>query len=125
MIRPIKESDINKLKIIHEKYYQSEFSFPDFFSKYLFAFIVENSFHDIICAGGVRTCAEMIAITDKECSIRDRVESLDDLLTCSIFTTKKYGYNNLNVLASDQKWLKQLMTRGFNFPVEKLVQLEL
>lgn len=114
MIRAIRKDDYDELRYIHEKYYQSEFSFPDFVNKYLCAFIVtDDDTGDIITAAGVRTIAEVIALTNKDFSVKSRREALYRILEASIFVSAHSGYEQIHAFVQDGTWLKQLKKAGF------------
>lgn len=112
MIRCIEPNDFNELHRIWEKFYKNEFPFPDFIDKYLCAFVVVHD-NKIISAGGVRTIAESIVITDKDLSVRERIKALYEILEASKFVTLRSGYNNLNAFIKDDTWKKHLNKHGF------------
>ena len=122
MIRAIKENDIEQLKEIWNKFYRNEIQFPNFFDKYLCAFVViENDM--IISAGGVRTIVESVVLTDKNQSVRKRMRALFEILEASKFVASRNGYNNLNAFIHDQSWKKHLINIGFK--QESILSLEL
>lgn len=107
-------SDIDELRKIHEKHYSSEFSFSDFASGFIAAFVVEDSeSNTIITAGGIRAIVECVAITDKDISVRDRREALYKLLQACAFHTTSKGYNGLHAFIQNDDWLRQLKKVGF------------
>ena len=113
MIRTIEQSDFEELKRIWLKFYQGEFEFPDFLNKYICAFVVVHD-DKIVSAGGVRTIAESVIITDKDISVRDRGEALYQILEASKFVATRSGYNYLNAFVKDDlKWRKRLLKVGF------------
>lgn len=118
----MQSSDIDELRRIHEKHYSSEFSFDDFISGFISAFVIEEN-NRIISAGGIRSIVECVAITDKDISVRDRREALYQLLSASIFHTTSNGYNQLHAFIQDETWLKHLKRAGFKETVGKSIVL--
>lgn len=122
MIRAIQPEDIDRMKSIWEKFYQNDMPFPNFFDKYLCAFVVEDEGR-IITGGGVRTIVESIILTDKSQYARSRVRALMEMLEASKFVASRNGYNNLNVFTQDVSWKNHLMKVGFK--QEAILSLEL
>lgn len=114
MIRAIRSDDFAELKEIHEKYYSSEFSFPDFVTKYLCAFVVtDDESNRIITAAGVRTVTEVVALTNKDFAPRARREGLYRILDASAFVAIHNGYDQIHAFVQDDNWQKQLKKVGF------------
>lgn len=113
MIRSLWPSDLEQLKIIHEKYYKHEFEFPDFYKNFLCAFtVVEND--EIIVSGGIRTILESVIITDQSRSPRMRRSALYEILQASSFIASKYEYDQIHAtVIDDDKWKHQLGKVGF------------
>ena len=109
-IRPINPSDMNEIRKIHSKYYN--YDLPE--DHYLCSFIVEDENGKMITAGGIRTIAEIIAVTDKEISPRIRREALMMLLRASNLVCNNNGYNQFHAFVTDEKWYNQLLRHGFN-----------
>lgn len=115
-IRNINLHDFDEIKKIHEKFYKEEFDFPDFLDKYLFVAVVEKD-KQIICAGGVRTIAESIIVTDKGVDFNDKIQALAMMYDASVYFTKQYGYDELHAFIQDKDrgtWRKWLQKAGFN-----------
>lgn len=112
-IRAITPYDIWKIRKIHEAHYAEEFEFPDFFNKFHSAFLIEEK-DQVIAAGGVRSIAEAVAITDLNQSVRTRREALYILLQASLFTCSRLGFDQLHAFVQDEKWLKHLQKVGFD-----------
>lgn len=111
-IRALNPSDFNRVCQIHEKYYSSEFTLPDFF-KFLCAFVVADSNDKIICVGGIKPIAESIIITDKDFSVKERREALLRVLDASSFMAGKAGFNQLHAFIQDEDWMKHLEKYNF------------
>jgi hypothetical protein len=112
IIRALQESDLNQLKEIHACFYKDEFDLPDFFNKFLCSFVVIDD-DTIISAGGVRTIAESIIITNKNVSVKTRREALYHILQASMFTCGSSGYDQLHAFIQDDNWQKHLVKIGF------------
>jgi hypothetical protein len=125
-IRLVHQNDIDELRKIHEKHYSHEFSFNDFISGFIAAFIIENSdTGQIISAGGIRSIAECVAITDKDVSVRERREALYKLLEACIFSGITHNYNSIHAFIQNENWLKQLKRVGFKETVGKSLVMSL
>lgn len=114
MIRELRKDDLKELKKIHEKFYKEEFDFPDFFQKFLCAFVSENENGQIVSAGGVRTLTESVFVTNKDIPIKERRDALYDLLHVSLYVCQRNNYDSLHAFIQDKKWLRHLKKVGFN-----------
>lgn len=112
-IRSFESKDIIKAREIWERFFRNDFEFPDFFNGYLAACVVEKE-GEIICVGGVRTITELVALTDKEKNVRDRVRSLKKLLEASIYFSTKTGHEHLHTFSKGDIWINQLTKAGFS-----------
>lgn len=113
MIRAVLESDLEKIKEIHRKYYADEFNIPDFNKHFINSFVITDSENNIISAGGIRPILEVVAVTDKDKTVRERVSALNDLLTISAFIAEHDGFDELHCFVQDENWLRQLKKKGF------------
>ena len=112
IIRNFQDSDLEQLKIIHERYYKEEFSLGEFQQNFLGLFsAIEND--KLICVGGVRTIAESIMVTDKSFSVRQRRDVLLKMLQTQSFITGRSGYNQLHAFVQNESWENQLISYGF------------
>lgn len=117
MIRLMQDSDLAEIKKIHEKYYKKEFTFPDF-NKFLANFVIVHD-NQIISAGGVRTIAESVLITNKDLSPRARRAALYDVLNASAYICQKNEYHELHAFIQEDNWYNQLKRIGFKDCVGK------
>src|SRR5437667_144788 len=79
ILRAFQETDLDQIKIIHEKFYKEEFDLPDFTKNFICAFtVIQND--KVIMAGGVRTFAVVVLVTDKEASLRKRRDAFLQVL---------------------------------------------
>lgn len=113
MIRGLREQDLEKLRSIHRRFYANEFSFPDFSKHFINVFVITDSNDDLISVGGVRPILEIVAITDKDKIVKERVGALGDLLTISAFIAEHDKFDELHCFVQDDTWMKQLMKKGF------------
>jgi hypothetical protein len=111
--RAITLEDMKKLREIHARFFANEFSFPDFTTGFLCAFVVTDDSQEIIAAGGIRPIAESILITNKDFLIKERRSALLEVMNISEFVCKKSGYDQLHAFIQDENWLRHLTDVGF------------
>ena len=112
--RSIYPRDLEQIKLIHDKYYKYEFDFEVFASKFLGSFaILEDDDKTIISAGGVRTIAEAVIVTNKDISVAKRRRALFDILQVSSYICTQSGHDQLHAFIEDESWLKHLLKNGF------------
>lgn len=116
IVRSFDPSDNEKLKKIHALFYSEEFEFPNFLKNFLCAFVVEDDNGNIITAGGVRNIPELILITDKSKSVRDRKLGLLEALQISNYVCKHWKHKHIHVFVQEDNWLKRLLRSGFRKP---------
>jgi hypothetical protein len=112
-IRAVQQSDFERIRQVYDAFFSDEFEFPDFLSNYLCAFVVEDSDQRLIAAAGVRTLAEVVAITNKDRSTRERRQALLEILKASAFTCSIKGYDQIHAFVQDYDWLRHLFKVGF------------
>jgi N-acetylglutamate synthase-like GNAT family acetyltransferase len=112
MIRQFREEDIIQLKQIHEKFYKEEFEFQDFCSQFIDFFIIEE-YGRIISAGGIRSIAESVIMTDKEMLSKTKVRALHQMLEAQMFTCGRLGYHQLHAFIQEKDWERHLIKIGF------------
>jgi hypothetical protein len=112
-IRSYCPSDIEELKSIHSKYFKDEFELPDFFHGFMCAFSVEDE-KGLVTIGGIRPIIEVIAVTNKDRSVRVRREALYNLLQALSFVAKTQHHDQIHAFVQDKKWLGHLQKVGFN-----------
>lgn len=111
IIRPFQGSDINQLKKIHESYYQHEFSLDDFCQKFIEFYVIEDG-GLIIAAGGVRSIAESVIMTNKLVSNRIKRAALYQMLEVQLFTSRAHNFKQLHAFIQDDKWKEHLINRA-------------
>ena len=112
-VRALVPSDVDNLREIHEKFYKNEFEFPNFLHGFLCAFAVTDNEGHIISAGGVRSIAESVIITDKSRTPKEKRLALYNVLDASEFITKHAGYDELHAFIQDENWYRHLTKIGF------------
>lgn len=125
MIRTICEKDIDEIHQIWERYYQLQFPFPNFLN-YICAFVVTDNNDRIITAGGVRTIAELLVVTDISAGLFERNRAWREMLQASKFVALKSGFNNLTCFVNDERWasiLTRLKTDKFNEEIVLTLEL--
>lgn len=122
-IRAINPNDINQLRIIHSKFFKDEFDFPNFLNNYLCAYLVTNDNDEIIVAGGVKTIAESVILTNMDLSVRERMIGLRSIQQVNQFVCNKFNYNELHAFVQNDDWAHHLTNVGFNPVVGKCLVL--
>src|SRR5215471_13228147 len=110
IFRGMKESDLEEVRRMHEKYY-SEFNFPDFLN-YLNAFVIEDE-KGIIMAGGIEAIANTLLVTNQE---RNRIiigRALVEAQRIALFTAKKFGIKEIVAFVNNDEYAKHLIRHGF------------
>ena len=121
-VRDLNPMDMNELKRIHAQFFQHEFDFPNFLNGYLCSFIIEDD-KGIVTAGGIRPILESVVITNKNRSIRARVDALKQMLNISQYVCHTHRYDQLHCFIQDEQWYEQLVKYGFNPTVGKSLVL--
>lgn len=112
MVRAMIPNDIPEIKQIHEKFYKEEFDLPNFFEKFICAFIVKED-DKIISAGGIRPLAEAIIVTDKNSSVNIRRKALLEVMNACGYIAGKANFDQVHAFVSDEIWKLHLMRYNF------------
>lgn len=112
-IRPLEDSDLPVVRLIHTKYFSDEFAFPNFNDKILCKFVVEDDNGQIVCAAAVRAIAEVILVTDKEVESREKWDALIQVLNASTYMTNANEFTQLHAFVQDDIWHSILNRVGF------------
>lgn len=112
-IRNVTKEDINELKVIHERFFADEFQFDDFLLNSMTSFVITDESNKILTAASVRPIAEIVAITNLDAPIRQRVDALYDILQVSSFVLRGTEMRQLHAFVQDEIWEKQLIKAGF------------
>ncbi len=122
-VRGLLSSDLDELKRIHTLYFKDDFYFPDFMH-FITAFVVEDE-KGIITAGGIRTIAECVAVTNMSRSPQDRIKALYTLLQASTYTCTRNNYDQIYVWSGDAKYVRRLKKNGFRLSDKQSLILDL
>src|ERR1700740_1051165 len=113
MIRAITKRDLSQIEAIHKKFYGNEFPISDL-HKFICSFaVVDDETDKVITAGGIRSIAEIVIVTDKDVDIKQRRLALLQMMTAGVQTTRMAEYDQLHAFIQDQKWLRHLTRYGF------------
>jgi hypothetical protein len=112
-IRDFKEQDIERIRTIYDRFFSNQFEFPDFLKGYLCAFVVEDNDGDIINAGGVRSIAEVVVVTDLNKPVKERRAGLLETLNASRYIADRYQFDSLHAFVQNDIWRHQLLKHGF------------
>jgi len=112
-IRAMREDDLTIISQIHYEQYKNEFDFPDFQKHFLCSFVTHTDDDQIISAGGVRTLAESVIITDRRQEIGTRREALYNILAASQYVCEKNTYDSLHAFVDPSSWERHLKRVGF------------
>jgi len=113
MVRAITGRDLRKIKKIHEEFYLNEFTLPNFKKHFINSFAITDPKGSIISIGGIRPILEVVAVTDKNKSTRDRVNALNEMLVISAHIAKHDNFDEFHCFVQDEVWLNQLKKKGF------------
>lgn len=112
MIRKFKDTDIAELKRIHQQY-KEEFPLSVFDDWNFLGLFTAEEDGRIILAGGVRTIAEAVIVTDKTASTRQRREAFYKAMDVSNYLCNTNNYSELHAFVQDESWLRVMVKRGF------------
>lgn len=111
-LRPMNHADLEEISKIHEKFFKEEFELPDFFERFHGAFIIEDD-KEILLASGVRPIAELVCVTNKDMSIKNRVIALKTATKVGAVIASKEGYDQLHCFVQGNDWSRQVQTFHF------------
>lgn len=109
---PLRDTDLEKLREIHEKFYQEEFNFPDFSKNWLSTFKIINGNNELITAGGIKLFPELVLLTDQNASASNRAFGLNAALQIATLVANNHDGVFCSV-KKDSKWHEQLRSVGF------------
>lgn len=114
IVRNFEDVDIPDLLRIHQNFYESEFSISEFdVNNFIDKFVIADESNQIVSICGVRNIAEIIAVTDKNHSVRARREALMKMLEVSNFIARRSDFDSIHAFVQDKVWLNQLLRHGF------------
>jgi len=112
MIRDISSADLIKAAEIHEKYYKKQFDLPDFKTKFSCAYSIIGLDGELISLAGVRPILEMVVLTDKDKSVRERYKAVYQILDMSKYVAIKKGFDELHAFVQEEHWMDVMLSRG-------------
>ena len=107
------EADLKMVEELHAKGFAEEFDLPDFAHGFLAAFKVTDAAGKVIAVSGVKPIAESLVLTDKEATVRQRTESLIEILQASTYFCQKFNFTQLHCFITDKEYQKHLEKFGF------------
>jgi hypothetical protein len=126
-IREFYLSDKKKVDKIYNEFFKDN-EYPDFVNgKFHCSFVVTEDDNDdeIILAGGVKSIAEAIVVTDKNRPVRVRQEALLQALGSTIFIAQGARFRQIHAFVSnDEKYVNHLQKFGFKLIDAKLLVLD-
>lgn len=123
-------SDKKEVDRIYNEFYSGN-EYPEFFSskehsKFQCSFVVTEDDNKVILAGGIKTIAEAVVVTDKNWSVRVRQEALLQAMGSAIFIAQGMKYGQIHVFVNnDEKYVNHLQRFGFKLIDAKLLILNL
>ena len=112
-VKQIAEEDIPELMRIHDKFFKHEFTFADFCQPIYASFMVKDEKDEIVTAGAIRPIIEMVAISNLDKSARLRMFALYNMLHAAQNALRGTSFNSIHAFIQDEKWLNQMLNRGF------------
>lgn len=110
-VREFRESDLQDVKRLHEKYFH-QLDFPRFM-KYLCSFIIEDEFGEIVMAGGFEQVAELSLVTNMDKSQVVRGRALRECKKVALYLSEKFKVNEIYAFTDDNVLAKHIMQHGF------------
>lgn len=112
-VRDLRPEDVNQIKEIHQKFY-SDLEFPDFLRGFLCSFVITDEDEEIIIAGGLRPCAEILLFTDVDKSELKIGRALIEAKNASLYIGQRYGLNELLAFVKNNDvYARHLVRHGF------------
>jgi len=126
IIRPVRPVDDFEINRIYNKWF-SDNEYPNFSNpQYQCSFVVTNDDSDkIIVAGGVKTIAEAVVVTDKSLPVKTRLDALLQALGSSIFIAQGMKQKQIHAFVNhDDRYVSILRKFGFKEIDAKLLVLD-
>lgn len=129
IIRPPRLLDKQEIDRIYNEFYSNN-EYPNFFespgeNKFQCSFVItEDNSDKIILAGGIKTIAEAVVVTDKNLPTKTRLDGLLQALGSSIFIAQGMKFRQVHAFVNnDDKYAKMLQRFGFKLIDAKLLIL--
>jgi len=127
-IQYIESTDADQIYNIFMNFF-SDMEFPDFYRRFHCSFkVITNDLDNrIIAVGGIRPLAETVVLTNKDFSVRDRMQALLKIFNGVKYAAEKLDYEQIHAFAYDEEYIKHLINRiGFKYiPENKVLSLDL
>jgi len=126
-IKPMLLSDRKEIDKIYKEFF-SDNEYPNFIGgRFHQSFVVTNDNEKIVVAGGVRNIAEVVVLTDKNQSVRVRLEALLQALGSSIHIALASKYSELHAFVSsgETEYIEHLKKHGFKEIDAKILVLDI
>lgn len=108
----MKRGDIEKVRNLHLKYFP-DLEFPDFFSKFYGAFIIEDN-NEMIMAGGVQMVGEAVLVTDKDKDMTQIGRALIEAQKAVLYLGNRFGLEEIIAFVKDNDvYARHLVRHGF------------
>lgn len=121
IIREFREEDIATAKQIYYKYYEDIEEID--FTKLLCAFTVLDDNGSIVTIGGLKPLVELVALTDKGQSTRNRRRALVHLFQATLYTAINFKYDEIHLFTCSREWTKHLIKAGFQLLKDKVLTI--
>lgn len=125
-IREFNPDDIVQVEKIHAKYHKNDFDVSELSDiNIIDKIVVVDNEDQIITFGGIRLMIEVVAVTDMDRSVRERMEALHNLLLALKFVAKNRGMDRLHCSTiNNDNWYNQLIKSGFQPTKGKVLYLD-
>jgi hypothetical protein len=124
-LRAFQKEDISEIKRIYESFYDDN-EYPNFETGYYDVFVITDDNNKIISIGGVKPIMEIVALTNRDKSVRDRKDALIQIMNTAVYTAVKFGFNQLHAFVHDDpEWIEHLKKVQFKESENKVLILSL
>ena len=109
-VREFRESDMNAVKLIHERYYHN-LTFPRFL-KYLCSFVITEN-NEIVMAGGFEAVSELVLTTNQD---QPRVvigRALVEAKRVALYLAEKFNVGQVYAFTDNDVLAKHIKKHGF------------
>jgi hypothetical protein len=122
IVREFQKEDMNRIHELYQKFYSS-YEYYHFGRDFKFACTVLDN-DEIVAVGGIKPIVELAAICNKDASARKRREALLHILQTSIYSAKRFEYDELHVFSHDTGWTRKLVNAGFELTENSVLTLD-
>lgn len=120
-IRALKPSDLDYIRMIHERDYPDlDFSLQ---RPLLSAFVIDDENDEMIMAGGVEAIAEALLVTDKTKSRIKIGKALVEAQRFAMYTCGIHNIRELHAFTTDKQYASHLIQHGFHEREEQVLRM--